>query len=60
MAKNLGVHSEARLGSPVLEYSSVEKATQFCAFSHIAFEKHAVWKVRNHSSSPWSESIRDI
>ena len=48
--------------SSVSEFSSVEKANQYCDFLHIVLDKHAppsLQKVINHNSSPWYESIRD-
>ena len=47
--------------SSVSEFSSVEKANQFCDFLHTVLDKHAplsLWKVITHNSSPWFESIR--
>ena len=46
----------------VSEFSSVEKANQFCDFLRTVLDKHAppsLRKVITHSSSPWFESIRD-
>ena len=48
--------------SSVSEFSSVEKANQYCDFLCTVLDKHAPTsqrKVINHSSSPWFESIRD-
>ena len=48
--------------SSVLEFSSVEKANQFCDFLRTVLDRHAppsLHKVITHSSSPWFESIRD-
>ena len=48
--------------SGVSEFSSVEKANQFCDFLRTVLDKHAppsMRKVATHSSSPWFESIRD-
>ena len=48
--------------SSVSEFSSVEKANQFCDFSRTELDKHAphsLQKVITHNSSPWFESIRD-
>ena len=48
--------------SSVSEFSSVEKANQFCDFLLTVIDKHAppsLRKVRTHNSSPWLESIRD-
>ena len=48
--------------SCVSEYSSVEKANQYCDFLHTVLDKHAhpsLRNVMNHNSSPWFESIRD-
>ena len=48
--------------SSVSEFSSVEKANQFCEFLRTVLDKHAppsMWKVITHSSSTWFESIRD-
>ena len=47
--------------SSVSEFSSVEKANQYCDFLHTLLDKHAppsLRKVMNHNSSPWFESIR--
>ena len=44
------------------EFSSVEKANQYCDLLRTALDKHAphsLWKVMAHNSSPWFESIRD-
>ena len=43
-------------------FSSVDKANQYCDFFRTVLDKHAppsMWKVMNHSCSPWFESIRD-
>ena len=48
--------------SSVSEFSSVEKANQFCNFLRTVLDKHAppsLWKVTTHNSSPSFESIRD-
>ena len=48
--------------SSVSEFSSVEKANQFCDFLHTVLDKHAPpspRKVMTHNSSPWFESMRD-
>ena len=48
--------------SSVSEFSSVEKADQFCDFLCTVLDKHAppsLQKVITHNSSPWFESIRD-
>ena len=48
--------------SSVSEFSSVEKANQYCDFSRTVLDKHAppsLRKVITHNSSPWFESIRD-
>ena len=48
--------------SSVSEFSSVEKANQFCDFLRTVLDKHApssLRKVITHNSSPWFESIRD-
>ena len=48
--------------SSVSEFSSVEKPNQYCDFLHIVLDKHtpsSLWKVTNHSLSPWFESTRD-
>ena len=48
--------------SSVSEFSSAEKANQFCDFLRIVLDKHAPPSLRNvitHNSSPWFESIRD-
>ena len=48
--------------SSVSEFSSVEKANQFCDYLRTVLDKHAppsLQKVITHSSSPWFESIRD-
>ena len=48
--------------SSVSEFSSDEKANQYCDFLRTVLDKHAppsLWKVINHNSSPWFESIRD-
>ena len=46
----------------VSEFSSVEKANQFCDFLRTVLDKHAppsLRKVITHNSSPWFESIRE-
>ena len=46
--------------SSVSEFSSVEKANQFCDFLCTVLDKHAtpsLRKVITHNSSPWFESI---
>ena len=48
--------------SSVSEFSSVEKANQFCESLRTVLDKHAPpsqRKVIAHNSSPWLESIRD-
>ena len=48
--------------SSVSEFSSVEKANQLCDFLRTVQDMRAppsLQKVITHSSSPWSESIRD-
>ena len=48
--------------SSVSEFSSVDKASQFCDFLRTVPDEHAPPSLRNvitHSSSPWFESIRD-
>ena len=48
--------------SSASEFSSVEKANQYCDFLCTVLDKHAppsLWKVITHDSSPWIESIRD-
>ena len=48
--------------SGVSEFSSVERASQFCDFLHTVLDKHAppsLRKVITHNSSTWFESIRD-
>ena len=48
--------------SSVSEFSSVEKANQFCDFLRTVLDKQALpslRKVITHNSSPWFESIRD-
>ena len=48
--------------SSVSEFSSVEKANQFCDFLCTVLDKHALpslWKVIAHNSNPWFELIRD-
>ena len=48
--------------SSVSEFSSVEKANQYCDCLHNVLGKHAPPSQRNvinHNSSPWFESIRD-
>ena len=50
------------LNFPVYQFSSVEKANQYCDFLRTVLDKHAppsLRKVVNHNSSPWFESIRD-
>ena len=50
------------LNFPVSEFSSVEKANQFCDFLRTVLDRHAppcLRKVMTHNSSPWFESIRD-
>ena len=47
--------------SSVSEFSSVEKANQYCDFLCTALHKHAppsLRKVITHESSPWLKSIR--
>ena len=47
--------------SGVSEYSTIEKANQYCDFLRTVLDKHAppyLRKVVNHNSSPWFESIR--
>ena len=47
--------------SSVSEFSSVEKANQYCDILRTVLDKHArhsLWKVITHNSSPWFESIR--
>ena len=49
--------------SSVSEFSSVEKANQYCDFLRTMLDKHAPPSLRtviNHNSSPWFESIRDV
>ena len=44
------------------EFSSVEKANQFCDYLRTVLDKHAppsLQKVITHNSSPWFESLRD-
>ena len=48
--------------SSVFEFSSVEKANQFCDFLRNALDMYAppsLQKYITHNSSPWLESIRD-
>ena len=48
--------------SSVSEFSSVEKANQFCDSLHTVVDKHAPPSLQNvitHNSYPWFESIRD-
>ena len=48
--------------SSVSEFSSVEKANQYCDFLRTVLDKHAPISLRiaiNHISSPWFESMRD-
>ena len=48
--------------SSVSEFSSVEKANQFCDSLRTVLYKHAppsLWNDITHNSSPWFESIRD-
>ena len=48
--------------SSASEFSSVEKANQYCDYWRTVQDKHAhpyLGKVVNHNSSPWFESIRD-
>ena len=48
--------------SSVSEFSSVEKAIQFCEFLRTVLDRHvplSLWKVISHNFSPWFESIRD-
>ena len=48
--------------SSISEFSSVEKANQFCDFLRTVLDKHAppyLRKAITHNSSPWFESIRD-
>ena len=47
--------------SSVSEFSSVEKANQFCDILHTVLYKHAppLRKIISHNSSPWFESIRE-
>ena len=48
--------------SSVSEFSSVEKANQFCDFLRTVLDKHAPpspRKVITHNSSPWFESMRE-
>ena len=48
--------------SSVSEFSSVEKANQYCDILITVLNKHAppsLRKVITHNSSPWYESIRD-
>ena len=44
------------------EFSSVDKANQFCDLLRTVLDKHAppsLRKIITHNSSPWFESIRD-
>ena len=53
------IHSQI---DSVSEFSSVEKANQFCDFLCTVLDKHAplsLLKVITHNSSPWFESMRD-
>ena len=48
--------------SSVSEFSSLEKANQFCYFLRIVLDKHAppsLQKDITHNSTPWFESISD-
>ena len=48
--------------SSVSEFSSVEKANQFCDFLRTVLDKHALHSLRKvitHNFSPWFESMRD-
>ena len=48
--------------SSVSEFSSAEKASQFCDCLRTVLDKHAPPSQRNvitHNSSPWFESMRD-
>ena len=48
--------------SSVSEFSSVEKANQYCDFLRTVLDKQtppSPRTVMNHNSSPWFESIRD-
>ena len=48
--------------SSVSEFSSVEKANQFCDYLRTVLDKHAPPSLQNvitHNSSPWFESIRE-
>ena len=48
--------------SSVSEFSSVEKANQFCDFLRTVLDKHAPPSLQNamtHNSSPWFESVRN-
>ena len=48
--------------SSVSEFSSVEKVNQYCDFLRSVLDKFtrpSLWKVIDHNSSPWFESIRD-
>ena len=48
--------------SSASEFSSVEKANQYCDFLRTVLDKHAppsLQNVINHYSSPWFQSIRD-
>ena len=48
--------------SSVSEFSSVEKANQYCDYFRTALDKHALHSLRKvitHNSSPWFESTRE-
>ena len=48
--------------SGVSEFSSVEKANQFCDSLLTVVDKRAplsLWMVITHNSTPWFESVRD-
>ena len=48
--------------SSASQFSSVEKASQFCDYLRTVLDKHAppsLRKATTHNSSPWFESIRD-
>ena len=48
--------------SSISEYSSVEKANQYCDYLRTVLDKHtppSLRKVITHNSSPWFESISD-
>ena len=48
--------------SSVFDFSSVEKANQYCEFLRTVLDKHAppsLRKAMTHNSSPWFKSIRD-